>query len=361
MFFVAGFATAVWAALVPFAKANTGVDDSGLGLLLLCLGGGALLAMPASGAVTTRFGCRRVIALTVLLAGGILPLLATLGNVWGLALALLSFGIGIGTLDCAVNIQAILVEKAAGRPLMSGFHGFYSVGGIVGAGAMSAALSAGISPFFASLLAGAVLLALLAASSPGLLPYANSDDGPAFAVPRGVVLILGGICFASFLAEGSVLDWSAVFLTEHRAVPEARGGLGFACFSLTMTVGRLTGDRLVARFGSRQAVIGGALLAAAGLLLVIAVPAWPASLLGYALVGAGCSNIVPVMYTAIGRQTRMPQAAAVPAVSTLGYTGILAGPAIIGFISGASSLPAAFLVVVALLLGVAAVWRCVRL
>nr|WP_256349983.1 MFS transporter [Enterobacter sp. ENT03] len=357
---MAGFATAAWAALVPFAKYNTGVSDGTLGLLLLCLGGGALVAMPLTGALTARFGCRRVMVVSVLIFCAILPLLAVTQDARLLALALLLFGMGIGTTDCAMNVQAIIVEKAAPRPLMSGFHGFYSVGGIAGAGAMSGMMSLGLSSPAASLVTTLIVVALLLVCVRGFLGYANPQEGPAFAVPRGVVLLLGGICFVVFLAEGAVLDWSAVFLTEYRGLPEARGGLGFACFAATMTLGRLTGDRIVARLGQQRVVFAGALLAAAGLLLTVLSASWALSLVGYALIGLGCANIVPVMFSAIGKQTAMPQVLAVPAVTTLGYMGVLAGPASIGGIAHHSSLTAAFVVVAVAMAGVALVSRLVK-
>ncbi len=357
MFFIAGFATAAWAALVPFARLNTGVSDAELGLLLLCLGGGALVAMPLTGPLTTRFGCRAVLIVTVLLFSMMLPLLSFIDSGLWLALALLVFGVGVGITDCAMNVQAIIVEKAADRPVMSGFHGFYSVGGIAGAGAMSALMILGMSPLTASLTVSGTVLVLLALSISGLLSYANPSSGPAFAFPRGAVFLLGAVCFVSFLAEGAVLDWSAVFLTQYRELPEASGGLGFACFAATMTLGRLTGDRIVAHFGAYRVVVVGALTAICGFCLSVFLPHWLFSLCGYALIGIGCANIVPVMFSAIGRQTSMPQAVAVPAVTTMGYLGILAGPASIGFVAQFSSLPMAFLLVAALLLVVALVAR----
>ncbi|MBT0335770.1 MFS transporter [Morganella morganii] len=361
LFFVAGFASAAWAALVPFAKLNTGVNDGVLGLLLLCLGGGALVAMPLTGVLTTRFGCRRVMTVSVLLLSITLPLLAVINHTGLLALTLIIFGMGIGITDCAMNIQAIIVEKAAPKPMMSGFHGFYSVGGIAGAGAMSGFMLAGMGALHAAGAVTAICLLLLAFSYKGMLDYAWPSEGPAFAVPRGAVLLIGIICFATFLAEGSVLDWSAVFLTEYRHVPESMGGLGFACFAVLMSLGRLTGDKIVAVLGRPQVVLWGALLAAGGLLLSVLSDNWLLALTGYGLIGLGCANVVPVMFSAIGRQTSMPQAVAVPAVTTLGYLGILAGPASVGLIAYRFTLPAALLAVVALLLLVALLSRKVRM
>ncbi|WP_195432961.1 MFS transporter [Morganella morganii] len=361
LFFVAGFASAAWAALVPFAKLNTGVNDGVLGLLLLCLGGGALVAMPLTGVLTTRFGCRRVMTVSVILLSITLPLLSVINHTGLLALTLIIFGMGIGITDCAMNIQAIIVEKAAPKPMMSGFHGFYSVGGIAGAGAMSGFMLAGMGALQAAGAVTAICLLLLALSYKGMLDYAWPSEGPAFAVPRGAVLLIGIICFATFLAEGSVLDWSAVFLTEYRHVPESMGGLGFACFAVLMSLGRLTGDKIVAVLGRPQVVLWGALLAAGGLLLSVLSDNWLLALTGYGLIGLGCANVVPVMFSAIGRQTSMPQAVAVPAVTTLGYLGILAGPASVGLIAYRFTLPAALLAVVALLLLVALLSRKVRM
>ncbi|HEI8862268.1 TPA: MFS transporter [Morganella morganii] len=361
LFFVAGFASAAWAALVPFAKLNTGVNDGVLGLLLLCLGGGALVAMPLTGVLTTRFGCRRVMTVSVILLSAALPLLAVINHTGLLALTLIIFGMGIGITDCAMNIQAIIVEKAAPKPMMSGFHGFYSVGGIAGAGAMSGFMLAGMDALQAAGAVTVICLLLLALSYKGMLDYAWPSEGPAFAVPRGAVLLIGIICFATFLAEGSVLDWSAVFLTEYRHVPESMGGLGFACFAVLMSLGRLTGDKIVAVLGRPQVVLWGALLAAGGLLLSVLSDNWLLALTGYGLIGLGCANVVPVMFSAIGRQTSMPQAVAVPAVTTLGYLGILAGPASVGLIAYRFTLPAALLAVVALLLLVALLSRKVRM
>ena len=172
-------------------------------------------------------------------------------------------------------------------------------------------------------------------------------------MPRGVVLLIGALAFVLFLAEGAVLDWSAVFLTSVRHMDAAYAGLGYAAFAATMTAGRLAGDRIVDRLGPRRVVLTGGLCAAAGFVASVAAPSWQAALGGYALVGVGCANIVPVLFSAVGRQTAMPENVAVPAITTLGYAGILAGPAGIGFVAHLTSLPTAFLVLAAMLAAVA--------
>ncbi|BBP58448.1 MFS transporter [Pseudomonas sp. St316] len=341
-YLIAGIGIAAWAPLVPYAKVRANLDEGTLGLLLLCLGVGSILAMPISGALAARFGCRRVLSGGTILICLALPLLATMTSLPWLVAALFLFGAGLGTVDSTVNLQAVIVERASGKTMMSGFHGMFSLGGIIGAAGVSALLGLGLSPLGATLVVNGVLLVALFKAAPHLLPYGSESSGPAFAIPHGVVLFIGILCFIVFLAEGAVLDWSAVFLTTERAVDTAYAGLGYAAFALTMTVGRLTGDSVVHRLGAKRVIIYGGAIAAAGFLLATLAPMWQAALLGYALVGAGCSNIVPVLYTAVGKQTLMPEAIAVPAITTIGYAGILAGPALIGFVAHGSSLSFAF-------------------
>ena len=353
-YLIAGIGIAAWAPLVPYAKVRANLDEGTLGLLLLCLGVGSILAMPIAGALAARFGCRRVLSGGTLLICLALPLLATMTSLPWLVAALFLFGAGLGTVDSTVNLQAVIVERASGKTMMSGFHGMFSLGGIIGAAGVSALLGLGLSPLGATLVVNAVLLVALFKAAPHLLPYGSESSGPAFAIPHGVVLFIGILCFIVFLAEGAVLDWSAVFLTSERAVDTAYAGLGYAAFALTMTVGRLTGDSVVHRLGAKRVIIYGGSIAAAGFLLATLAPLWQAALLGYALVGAGCSNIVPVLYTAVGKQTLMPEAIAVPAITTIGYAGILAGPALIGFVAHGSSLSFAFGLIALSLVAVAA-------
>ncbi|WP_024617693.1 MFS transporter [Pseudomonas kilonensis] len=353
-YLIAGIGIAAWAPLVPYAKVRANMDEGTLGLLLLCLGVGSILAMPISGALAARFGCRRVLSGGTILICLALPLLATMTSLPWLVAALFLFGAGLGTVDSTVNLQAVIVERASGKTMMSGFHGMFSLGGIIGAAGVSALLGLGLSPLGATLVVNGVLLVALFKAAPHLLPYGSESSGPAFAIPHGVVLFIGILCFIVFLAEGAVLDWSAVFLTTERAVDTAYAGLGYAAFALTMTVGRLTGDSVVHRLGAKRVIIYGGSIAAAGFLLATLAPMWQAALLGYALVGAGCSNIVPVLYTAVGKQTLMPEAIAVPAITTIGYAGILAGPALIGFVAHGSSLSIAFGLIALSLVAVAA-------
>jgi predicted MFS family arabinose efflux permease len=359
VFFIAGFGTAAWAPLVPFAKIRANIDDGLLGLLLLCLGAGSIVAMPFAGALAARLGCRLLIALSTGLMCLSLPFLATVSTIPHLVVALLVFGAGVGSLDVSMNIQAVIVERASGQTMMSGFHGLFSLGGIAGAAGVTLLLGAGASPLAAvwCVIAGIAAALALTASR---LSVRQQERGASFAIPHGIVLFIGTLCFVVFLTEGSLLDWSAVFLTSVRGMDASHAGLGYAAFALTMTIGRLTGDRVVRRVGPIRIVVFGGLCAAGGVALATLVPSWQVALLGYALVGVGCSNIVPVLFSSAGRQTIMPENVAIPAITTLGYTGILVGPAAIGFISHSTNLQTAFVVLTILLLGVAASGRLLR-
>jgi predicted MFS family arabinose efflux permease len=357
-FLVAGLAMAAWAPLVPFAKARVGVDDGALGLLLLCLGLGSIVAMPITGALASRFGCRAVIIGSALAVAVAVPLLAIVDTVPGLALALVFFGASVGTVDVAVNIQAVMVEKDSGRNMMSGFHGLFSLGGIIGAGGVSLLLGAGVAPLTATLVISAMLVVLLILSFPGLLPYGNREvgDTPLFVVPKGIAIFIGILCFLVFLGEGAILDWSALFLIGTHMVDPAQAGFGYTMFAIAMTTGRLTGDWIVKSLGGTLVVVGGGLIAAAGFLLAVFAPVQPLAFAGFLLVGIGASNIVPVLFTAAGRQTRMPASLAIAAITTIGYAGILVGPAAIGFVAQHWNLGAAFVLVAAGLIFVALSW-----
>ncbi len=352
-FFIPGFVIATWAPIVPFAKLRAGLDDAQLGLVLLCLGLGSLVAMPLAGALAARQGCRRVMLGATLLMLALLPLLALVSDAWLLGGVLLLLGAAMGAMDCTMNIQAVVVEREAQRPMMSGFHAFYSVGSLAGAVLVTLMLGVGVPVLAATLAVSALVLLLGAVSARAWRGDRAPGGASAFALPRGVVLGIGLVCFVSFLAEGAMLDWSAVFLHEVKQVELERAGWGFVAFNLAMTATRLVGDRVVAAMGRVRAVLASGLVGAAGLAIAVLAPGLAPGLAGYVLLGIGCANIVPVMFTLAGEQTRMPEHLAIPAVTTMGYAGVLAGPALIGFVAQGASLSMALLLV-AVALAVAA-------
>jgi predicted MFS family arabinose efflux permease len=355
IFLINGLGMSAWAPLVPFARDRLQLSGASLGALLLCLGIGSLAAMPVTGTLVARFGCRRVMCFSTLLVLVMMPLLATADSHLLMAAALMLFGAGLGMLDVAMNYQAVQVEQAAGQPMMSGFHGFFSLGGILGAGTVSLLLSQSFSPPAATLVVMAVMLLLLLWRIPVLMnERLHQPDQPWLVIPRGWVAFLGLLCFILFLAEGAVLDWGALLLLQNPAMSTAYAGLGYATFSVAMTLGRFSGDKIIQRFGRYPVMITGALTAAAGMTLAVWLP-WPEiALLAFLLVGFGLSNTVPMLFNAAGNQQDMPANLAISAMTTLGYAGILSGPALIGFISQWISLSGAFLVIALLLLVVAA-------
>src|SRR5471030_872558 len=333
IFFVTGLAMGLWAALVPYAQLRTGAAAGDLGLLLLCLGGGSLLAMLGSGRLIGHFGCRAIILSAV---------------------ALFLFGMGIGLADVAMNVQGSLIEQASARPLMSGFHCLYSVGGIVGAGGGSLLLGAGLSPLASTFSAIVLVVVMTSMSFTELLPFGNHESGMAKPAtkprPNFRLILMAAMAMICFMAEGAVLDWGGVFLTQDRGLAVEHAGWGFAVFAITMSLMRLAGDAVVSALGRQRVLIFGSILGIAGYLMVVALPGWNLSLLGFALVGAGAANIVPVLITLAGQEKVMPVNMSVAMVATLGYLGVLGGPAIIGYIAHLSSLAVAFSAVAILFL-----------
>lgn len=359
-FFITGAGIASWAPLVPYAKERIGADESTLGLLLLCFGIGSVFTMPLAGGICGRMGSRFVILLGGLGIAAALPILACAGSVPGLVAGLLLFGASIGAVDVAVNIHGTLVQEEAGVSLMSNFHGMYSVGGVAGSAGMTAVLSSGVPPHFAVLMPVALILSCLGFSAPRLLKARSAVDTPFFVIPRGIVILLGLLTFVLFLAEGAMLDWSAVLLESDRGIATEKAGVGFVLFSIAMTIGRLTGDSVTQAMGGRKFLIVGAITGAAGLAMIVYAPWNPVALAGFIVTGLGIANMVPVMFTAASRQKAMPPALGIAAVSALGYLGVLAGPASLGFIAKSISLPGVFLFLALLVLGVGAMAKVVK-
>jgi MFS family permease len=348
-FFVAGFGIACWAPIIPFAKQRLGVDDAALGLLLLCLGIGSVSAMLATGPISARYGSKPVIVGAGIGMAVLLPLLAVAPTPLTLGTVLFLFGAALGSLDVAINVHAIEVERAAGRPMMSGFHALFSVGGFAGSLLITFLLSINVTAFIGTLLAAALMLAAMLASRPRLLAATKVEDGPIFVRPRGVVLVLSGLAAVTFLTEGAMLDWGALFVTGQGLVSRDQGGLGYTLFAIAMTAGRFGGDALTARIGDRLTLIGGGLLAVFGFVVLLTASVSFVALAGFLLIGFGASNLVPVLFRQAGAQTAMPSALAISAMTTTGYAGILVGPAGVGFVANVLGLPASFWILAALM------------
>jgi predicted MFS family arabinose efflux permease len=349
-FLVAGFGIACWAPLVPFAKQRLEIDDGILGLLLLCLGIGSVAAMLVTGSLSARYGSKPFIIGGGLGLAVLLPTLTIATAPLTLGFSLLAFGATLGSIDVAMNIHAVEVERAAARPLMSGFHALFSIGGFAGSALMTALLSLRLGAFTSTLIASALMLLAMLVTWPCLLQSAQAGDGPLFVRPHGIVVLLALLAAITFLVEGAVLDWGALLVIGAGLVPPARGGVGYMLFSIAMTSGRLCGDAVVARVGDRATLVWGSLLAIAGFAVLLLAPIAAVAMAGFLLIGLGASNLVPILFRRTGTQEVMPVGLAVAAITTTGYAGVLMGPAAVGFVAKAAGLATAFWMLAALML-----------
>ena len=352
-FFIAGLCLAVWAPLVPYVRLSIPMSDATFGLMLLCIGVGSLTCMPLSALLTNHFSIRSCLFMVTLLLLAALLTLATASSLWLLGAALFTFGGSMGVLDVILNIQGLSVENRANRSMMSNFHGMFSLGTIAGSLLMITLLTLGLSPMFSTLTLLSTVLLLSVFAVRGYLNERTLSSKDAFIWPNGWILLVGLMCFIVYLAEGVILDWSALYLIENKHIATAQAGLGYACFSAMVATGRFIGDGLVQLLGRVRVIVGGGLLAAAGVTLSILSTHWGLGLVGFALCGLGCANVSPVLISSLSKQTHMPTHLAITAATTIGFAGVLAGPAMMGAVAHYSSLSAAFAVLAGLLLVVA--------
>lgn len=363
-FLVCGLAVASWAPMVPYAKDRLGLHEGQLGLLLLFMGGGGLIMMPLAGWLCNKYGTRVVMAASGIALAVLLPMLLLISAPWLMAVALLLFGAGAGAIDVAMNSHGVQVQNLYGRSIMSSLHGLFSVGGLFGSLGLGFLVKAGLQPLHAAI-AIALLLALITFSQyRNLLDFATEKDilqrftkqkettttHNRYLWLNRTVLFIGFLCFASFLSEGAMLDWSAVYLRDQKGVPKELAGIGYAAFSIAMAVMRLLGDSIVEKFKSKTVVIAGSLIATAGLVISIVSPSIYIVLAGYILLGIGAANIVPIFFSDGGRIAGIPSTVSIPAITTIGFTGSLAGPALLGFIAHHFSLDISFAVTAFLML-----------
>ena len=344
-FFINGAVVATWASRIPTVQARLNLSDAALGLVLLGLPAGLLTALMLVSRWIAKYGSHRVVLAMAILCTATLPILAIApGPVW-LFIVLFFNGAGLSAMDVAMNEQAVLVERQAGKPMMSSFHAGYSIGGFAGA-----LLSAGLIaiPFFTPFrhfLASAIFYLLLAFCIYRSLIVTDKRDvekEPVFQIPARALWILGAIALASALGEGASTDWSAVFLTQVLQANPSVAALGYAAFSLTMTAGRIIGDWLTEKLDPSGVIRLGGLLSAAGFMLVLLSPNPIFAITGFALAGLGLSNTIPVLFSVAGNHPDFSPGTAIAGVATIGYVGFLIGPPLIGTISELSSLRVAF-------------------
>jgi MFS family permease len=340
---------------LPELQHQHGLSDGTLGLVLLAGAVALMAAQPLAGGRAARSG-----SAPLTLAGGLayaatlaLPGVAPTPALFGAAI--LAMAASSGVLDVSMNAQAIAVSERHPREIFSSFHAAFSFGALGGATVGGLAAGAGLRPAAHLALVAAILVAVMLAVRPGLLPPAADAraDAPLLARPTRALAALGALAFCALLAEGSVGDWSAILLDRETEAGPSLAALGLASFSLTMGFGRLAADPLAERLGRAAVIRGGGLLAAGGLALALAGGTAATGIAGFAIMGCGLAGLFPL---ALSAATEGDDAAApaLAAVSTTGYLGFIAGPALIGLLSDATSLPTALALVAVLCLGAAA-------
>jgi fucose permease len=350
----AAFAT--WATRVPAIKHGLDLSDGQLGIALFAMAVGLLVGTRLAAWLIERAGSRTATRVGALALCALLPLPALAPDLVTVMAALALFGVAGGVTDVAMNAQAVAVESAYGRPIMSSLHGIWSLTGLVvgGVGAVAAALSAAPSLHF-----GLVGTALAAASLLLLRPLLDDDGGR----PRRrggriawtrTAAVAAAITFASFVGEGAAADWGAVYLRDRLGAGPGLAASAFVAFALAMTGCRFVADRLVARFGPVRVVRTGGLVAALGLSGGLLIPATPAGLVAFGLVGAGLAPVVPTAVSAAGHGAGDQAGTVVGRVLGLGYAGSVAGPLAIGLVAGLLGLRVALVIPVACALAIAA-------
>jgi MFS family permease len=362
IFLVNGLILGSWIPHIPLVQEKLNIGEGLLGLALLSMAAGAVIFMPISGVWITRLGSRKITTLTAFAYCFALPLPIIAPSFITLLLALFFFGACTGAMDIAMNAQAVAIEKRFTKPIMSSFHGFFSVGGLLGSGIGGLILAFEINPLLHALLISGLMFTITALVYKHFLPKSvdTTVKKTKFVLPRGPVLALGILAFMVLLAEGAIADWSSVYITKVLQTGPGIAALGYASFSLMMAIGRLSGDRFVANMGAVKIARLTSLIAAIGLGATLLIEHPIAAIIGFGCVGLGLSNLIPIIFSAAGRVSNMAASTSIAAVATAGYFGFLAGPPIIGFIAEFTGLPMALGLVVLAISSIAVCASIVR-
>lgn len=340
-YFGQGVVFASWASRIPDLKSTLQLSDAALGSILLALPLGQLLTMPISGRLTTIFGSRRMLtigaplyALSLILLG-----LATVG--WQLAIFLFLLGISGNICNIALNTQGVAGETYYGKPIMTSFHGAWSVGGFTGALVGLVMMNFHLSPFIHFCIIAAIVWLHIVINYRFLLPgqkSSSSNKPKLFTKPQGVLVQLGIIGFCSMATEGAMFDWSGVYFKEIVKAPQSLVILGYTSFMIMMATGRFLGDKIITKYGRKRSLQVSGIIITTGMFTAVLFPYLIPSVIGFMLVGIGVSGIVPMVYSIAGTNTKVSPGIALAMVSGVSYFGFLMGPPLIGYISELSSL-----------------------
>lgn len=401
IFLAYGLAISSWAPIIPLTKIRLDLNDAQLGLLLLVLGVGALLIMPVTGWLNHKYGSRTIVLVSCLSIIPLMPLLVVADSTFTLSTILLLFGVATGAMNVSMNAQAVEISTTTSTSILSGVHCWFSIGGLLGASLVSALLEFSCPLVLCMSIVALLVFVLLITQWQNLIVIADSNQLdnsvkitfpnyrgncktragcfsallPIFGLWRNPptlksmwiyakrqisakiarkpakrefcnslyqLLFLGSLCFIAFMVEGAMLDWSAEYLRSILHYDPSMAGLGYALFSIAMASGRFFGDRLINHFGTLRVYQMGSVLSASGLLIIVNFSLGYAELLGFALIGLGASNIVPILFGNTGKIPQVSSNYALTIVTTFGYLGLLFGPALIGFVAQATTLSFAF-------------------
>jgi predicted MFS family arabinose efflux permease len=360
-FFCSGFIFATWGVHIPTVKAHYGIDEAQLGLALLAAGLGALFGVTRASRWIGRHGARRMAGICGIVYALLLAGLIAMPGLVGLLGLLAVFGTITSVFDVAINTEAAQLEMQGGRPLMSGMHGMFSLGGMAGALTGGAALAAGLPPQQHLLLVAAAMALCVAVATTRMLPAAltasarngTGEPEPGFSLPRGALAVLGALAALGLIAEGAIYDWSVLYLQQELGSPQQQAALAYGSFSAAMAATRFGGDAMRKRFEPALLVRGSALLAAASMAVVLVTSTPWIALVAFAGVGMGFANVVPILFAASARVPGMEPAQGIASVSAAAYLGFMIGPPVIGFLARISSLTAALWIVVGFALALA--------
>ena len=336
IFCINGFLHANWVARLPLLQDMYELTHGGLGLVLLCSGIGALIAMPFAGRIIVRFGSHRITQVLLLASVIIQVGIPWMGHMYLLMLLYFCIGLIVGALDVAMNAQAVLVEQKHNKPIMSSFHAIFSAGMVLGAGCGALFSKLGVSLGLHLLIASTICLlgALWAVRHLIEDPHRKkgADSTEKGLIWRPELIILGLVAFCCMLGEGAMADWSTNYLEQVADASRYWAPMGLAAFATAMMVGRFLGDYARIRFGDLRLLLIGASLASLGMTIALIWPTLPTGIFGFFLVGSGLATIVPIAYSTAGSIPGLPPGLGISVVTTIGYAGFLVGPPVIGFI-----------------------------
>ncbi|WP_131538794.1 MFS transporter [Pedobacter nototheniae] len=347
-YFGQGIAFASWASRIPDIKHSLNLSDGALGSILLALPLGQLVTMPISGSLVTKFGSKRILTITAPLYVLALSNLGLATAPWHLAAFLFIFGVVGNMCNIAVNTQGAEAEKLFGRPIMTSFHGAWSIAGFSGALLGLLMVNLHIIPYYHFWVIAVLIWVNVFLNYKHLVPGkgATSERKPKlFVMPQGDLLQLGIIGFCSMATEGAMFDWSGVYFKEIVKAPTSLVILGYASFMIMMATGRFVGDKIIAKMGRKKTIQISGLIISTGMFISVLFPFVVTATLGFMLVGIGVSSIVPTVYSVAGKNGKIAPGMAIAVVSSVSYFGFLMGPPLIGYISQLSSLQYSYAVI----------------